>query len=126
MLYRLFRLPVDQDIALLHSISLINNDLFYCFFLATAYGKGVYFAKNASYSAQDLYSPRDDSGRKRMYLCRVLTGDYTKGNFSIIESPIKGNDKRYHSVVDDVKNPLIFVIFKDTQAYPDYLITFTS
>jgi poly [ADP-ribose] polymerase 10/14/15 len=32
----------------------------------------------------------------------------------------------YDCVVDDIKNPLEFVIFNDTQAYPAYIITFTT
>ena len=30
----------------------------------------------------------------------------------------------YDSVVDNVGNPYIFVVFYDPQAYPEYLITF--
>ena len=30
----------------------------------------------------------------------------------------------YDSVVDNIANPSIFVVFYDAQAYPEYLITF--
>lgn len=30
---------------------------------------------------------------------------------------------RYDSVTDDITKPSMFVIFNDTQAYPEYLIT---
>lgn len=30
---------------------------------------------------------------------------------------------RYDSVTDDINKPTMFVIFNDTQAYPEYLIT---
>ena len=30
----------------------------------------------------------------------------------------------YDSVVNNVQNPSMFIIFNDTQAYPDYLVTF--
>jgi hypothetical protein len=33
---------------------------------------------------------------------------------------------RYNSVVDDEETPSIFVVFKDYQAYPTYLIEFET
>ena len=91
------------------------------------YGKGVYFAQDASYSARDQYSPRDTNNHKCMFLAKVLVGDYTIGNSNCITPPPKSVNglELYDSVVDNVKNPSIFVIFADAQAYPDYLITFT-
>ena len=61
-----------------------------------------------------------------MYLVRALTGVFTLGNSSMIVPPYKdaANFKEYDSVVDDVSNPGIFVIFSDALVYPDYLITF--
>lgn len=61
-----------------------------------------------------------------MYLCRVLTGDYTLGKQNMIVPPAKGAIavQKYDSVVDNTGNPSMFVIFHDTQAYPEYLITF--
>ncbi|XP_038202663.1 protein mono-ADP-ribosyltransferase PARP14-like [Arvicola amphibius] len=94
---------------------------------ATYYGKGTYFAVNASYSADDTYSRPDANGKKYMYYVRVLTGNYTKGNASLIVPPPR--DPRnptdlYDTVTDDDKNPSLFVVFYDNQAYPEYLITF--
>ena len=61
-----------------------------CFlFAATAYGDGVYFAKDAKYAARDQYSPRDSRGHKHMYLAKVLTGEYTKGRSGMKEPPAK-------------------------------------
>ena len=92
------------------------------------HGMGVYFAKGAKYSANDRYSPRDDgSGHKHMYLAKVLVGEYTKGVKGMKEPPPKDpNDEtiKYDSAVDDVKTPIMFVVFYDGQAYPEYLITF--
>ena len=44
----------------------------------------------------------------------------------LIDAPLKPGSStlRYDSVVDDDKDPGIFVIFRDTQSYPEYLITF--
>ncbi|XP_063354462.1 protein mono-ADP-ribosyltransferase PARP14-like isoform X2 [Pelmatolapia mariae] len=93
---------------------------------ATYYGNGTYFAVNASYSAQDIYSKPSPNGEKFMYVCRVLTGDFTLGQQGMIVPPAKGtiSTDLYDSVVDTNPNPTIFVVFHDTQAYPEYLITF--
>nr|XP_045004395.1 protein mono-ADP-ribosyltransferase PARP14 [Jaculus jaculus] len=94
---------------------------------AVYYGKGTYFAVNASYSADDTYSKPDVNGKKYMYCVRVLTGDYTVGNQSLIMPPSR-NPKNptdlYDTVTDNVQRPNLFVVFYDYQAYPEYLITF--
>ncbi|XP_029610115.1 protein mono-ADP-ribosyltransferase PARP14-like [Salmo trutta] len=93
----------------------------------TAHGVGVYFAVNASYSANPRYTPPDASGHRRMYVARVLTGRYTLGDptmrFTPRRSPTDSAD-RYDSLVDNLQRPSMFVIFHDDQAYPEYLITF--
>ena len=94
---------------------------------ATACGRGVYFAKDAQYSARDIYSPPDRNGHKHMYLAKVLTGVYTKGSSDMREPPAKDRTNeaaKFDSTVDDVNDPHIFVVFFDGQAYPEYLITF--
>ncbi|KAF6717731.1 Poly [ADP-ribose] polymerase 14 [Oryzias melastigma] len=92
---------------------------------ATAYGRGVYFALNADYSAKE-FSPADPSGLKRLYVARVLTGRYALGKSSYVSPPPRGSDPtdRFDSVVDNLQSPTKFVIFHDDQAYPEYLITF--
>ena len=89
------------------------------------YGNGVYFAKNASYS---LGYSGDSTGYRCMYVAKVLVGQYTTGARGM-KAPPSRNDQRnpgllYDSVVNDVDNPSIFVIFSDHQCYPEYLITF--
>ena len=95
-------------------------------FSATMYGNGVYFARDASYSAQSKYSPPDGNGSRYMYLARVLVGEYAAGRQGMITPPAKGSDATdaYDSVVDSPGNPKIFVVFYDSQCYPDYLVTF--
>lgn len=93
---------------------------------ATAFGQGVYFAVKSSYSFLDTYSPPNANGQKFIFIARVLTGDFTQGKHDMRAAPLRqGSDmpERYHSVVDNVKEPGVFVIFNDTQAYPQYLIT---
>ncbi|XP_058411896.1 protein mono-ADP-ribosyltransferase PARP15-like isoform X1 [Diceros bicornis minor] len=95
---------------------------------AAVYGNGTYFAVDASYSANDKYSRPDSSGRKHIYVVRVLTGVYTRGHAGIITPPSKNPDDTtdlYDSVVDDRQHPKLFVVFSDNHAYPEYLITFT-
>ncbi|XP_041663634.1 poly(ADP-ribose) polymerase family member 14-related sequence 1 isoform X2 [Cheilinus undulatus] len=93
---------------------------------AACYGNGTYFAINASYSASNTYSKPNQNGEKFMYLCRVLTGDYTLGRQNMITPPTKGpvSVQKYDSVVDNTTRPTMFVVFNDIQAYPEYLITF--
>ncbi|XP_026127707.1 poly [ADP-ribose] polymerase 14-like isoform X1 [Carassius auratus] len=94
---------------------------------AAAYGNGTYFALNASYSSSDTYSVPNTQGQKYMYFCRVLTGDYTKGQTGMIVPPAKNpNCDQYDTVVDNSNAPTIFVVFRDDNAYPEYLITFTN
>lgn len=55
----------------------------------------------------------------------VVTGFYTRGNQSYVEPPLINPNrmKLYDSVVDDIHNPEIFVIFNREQALPLYLLT---
>ena len=96
------------------------------FFSATVYGMGTYFARDADYSARSTYSPTDTQGHKHMYLCKILVGDFTVGNRNMIAPPNKpGSQDVYDCTVDNAQDPSIFVIYHDTQAYPEYHITFT-
>ncbi|XP_029931738.1 protein mono-ADP-ribosyltransferase PARP14-like isoform X2 [Myripristis murdjan] len=91
------------------------------------YGRGVYFAVEAQYSARG-YSPRDSSGLKRLYRARVLTGRYTVGNLSMKAPPPRSATDPtdcFDSLVDNQQQPSMFVIFHDDQAYPEYRITFS-
>ncbi|XP_060752895.1 uncharacterized protein parp10 [Tachysurus vachellii] len=93
---------------------------------ATAYGQGVYFAVKSAYSFSDTYSPPNADGHKFIFVAKVLTGDFTQGKHDMRTAPLRqGSDipVRFHSVVDSMKEPSLFVIFNDTQAYPQYLIT---
>ena len=92
----------------------------------TVYGQGIYFARDASYSVN--YAPANWQGMKRIYLVRVLTGEFTSGSNAMIVAPPKDpNDPTvpFDSVVDNTSSPSIFVVFYDADAYPEYLITYT-
>ena len=79
---------------------------------------------NSGYSCR-YATPRPD-GKKRMYLAQVLTGEYTRGSkdYRVTPDNPKQSGLQFDSLVDNVRNPEIFVIFVDSQAYPKYLITF--
>ena len=95
---------------------------------ATFYEDGVYFWTSAIYSARPMYSPADSNGCSYIYLYRVLTGKYTKGEKGLKEPPEKDEKNlgdRYDSVADNTSdNPNLFVVLSDTQAYSEYLIIF--
>lgn len=95
---------------------------------ATAYGKGTYFSTESSYS--NSYARKDISGRQRMFVAEVLTGDYCKGNDSMVDAPQNySTGELYDSVVDQCGmyyTPTIYVVFRDWSAYPSYVITYTS
>ena len=91
---------------------------------ATRYGKGAYFARHAEYSMR--YAVSDKYGIKRMFLCRVAVGDWCMGKNGQLTPDCKPEktDELFDSTVDDIANPSIFVVYHDTQVYPEYLVTF--
>lgn len=100
-------------------------------FLITAanFGNGAYFAVNANYSANDVYSKPDANGRKYMYLVRVLVGEYSlgkKGSITPARKNLSNAVDLFDSSTDNMTHPSMFIIFNDIQAYPEYLITFTK
>ncbi len=111
------------------TISKINRNAFnrsYCGKNATAYGQGVYFAVNASYSIDDTYARPDQQGYKYMYLARVAVGEFCVGNNSMRVPPAQpGTDELlpYDTTVNRMGQPDMYVAFHDAQAYPEYLIT---
>lgn len=112
-------------LALLMITVLPISDIFFLL-SATVYGQGVYFAVKSALSLNDRYSPPNADGHKFVFVSRVLTGDYTKGCRSMKTAPLKESGDmpfRYDSVTDNMDNPEMFVIFNDTQAFPEYLIT---
>jgi len=97
----------------------------------TRYGKGCYFARDASYSAdldqdkREKYSPPNPEGFQFVILCRVLVGDYCRG-FEKTTMPdyIADGTRRYDSTVDRKEDPSIFVTYHDPQVYPEYIVKF--
>ncbi|XP_074438028.1 protein mono-ADP-ribosyltransferase PARP12-like isoform X1 [Larus michahellis] len=107
----------------IHAICQQNFDWRICGLHGTVYGKGSYFARDASYS--DNYCT-EDLHTKTMFLARVLVGEFTPGTSSYIRPPLKDNQNFYDSCVNCSSNPSIFVIFEKQQIYPEYLIEYTD
>ncbi|XP_050970592.1 protein mono-ADP-ribosyltransferase PARP15-like [Labeo rohita] len=92
---------------------------------ATIYGHGTYFAVNASYSANATYAIPATDGTQLMFVARVLTGYHAQGQADMKTPPVRvAPDHHYESLVDNMQNPSMYVVFHDCQAYPEYLITF--
>ncbi|XP_076841984.1 protein mono-ADP-ribosyltransferase PARP12-like [Brachyhypopomus gauderio] len=108
------------DPSVIDAICEQNFDWRICGLHATVYGKGSYFARDASYS--DSYSNSENSS-KRMFVARVLVGSYTGGHNKLVRPPASPNGF-YDSCVDNVTNPSIFVIFEKYQVYPEFIIEY--
>lgn len=60
-----------------------------------------------------------------MYQAKVITGHYCVGKKGMRYLPERITGINYDSAVDPAPKPTEFVIFNDTQAYPEYCIEFT-
>ncbi len=60
--------------------------------IAAVFGKGVYYAANASYSFQDKYSTPDKDGNKHILVCSLLIGHTIKGQKDMKIAPNLPND----------------------------------
>lgn len=93
---------------------------------AAAYGNGVSFARDSSYSAHAQYSKANANGDKFILQCRVIVGgELFQGVKGLRAAPYNYNTTtQYDCVVDNVANPSIFVTFHDAGAYPEYIIKY--
>eukprot|EP00062_Callorhinchus_milii_P006503 gi/632947101/ref/XP_007888888.1/ PREDICTED: poly [ADP-ribose] polymerase 12 [Callorhinchus milii] len=100
-----------------------NFDWRICGAHGTLYGKGSYFARDASYSHNFCKSTQST---RIMFVARVLVGQFTKGSSSFLRPPCKDGTTTsfYDSCVDDNSNPSIFVVFEKHQIYPEYIIEY--
>lgn len=95
---------------------------------ATRFGRGSYFARDASYSHR--YARKDTHGLRHMFVAKVLVGSCTEGQANYRTPPPKNPDDPgsdlYDSCVDNQLNPSIFVIFDTDQLYPEYIISYST
>jgi poly [ADP-ribose] polymerase 10/14/15 len=90
----------------------------------TMYGKGVYFAVNSKYSLD--YTTLNTRGERHMFLCRVLVGEYCLGREDQPTPDVRTGTELYDSTVNNLQAPTIYVTYNDSQAYPEYIVTFTK
>jgi poly [ADP-ribose] polymerase 7/11/12/13 len=92
--------------------------------VGTKFGKGSYFARDASYSKSYC------RGGNKMFVVQVIVGEFTVGQPHFTRPPAKDStlplsrQQLFESCVDNKDNPSIFVVFDRHQAYPEYLIEF--
>ncbi|NXV86975.1 PAR12 polymerase, partial [Calonectris borealis] len=102
-----------------------NFDWRICGTHGTMYGKGSYFARDASYSHGYCSS---HNGRYSMFVAHVLVGDFVQGKPEYRRPPPRASNSNrlYDSCVDDPTDPSIFVIFEKHQIYPAYILEYSS
>ena len=90
---------------------------------AGAYGNGIYFANNATYSHS--FTHRKQGGECQMFLGLVLVGDSVQaqpGQYRIPPNKPGSLTERYDSINNG--NAGHFIIYDNAKAYPGYLITY--
>ena len=89
------------------------------------YGKGTYFARDASYSLN--YSAKNSlNGVYTMFACKVICGESIIGDssYELKNWPKKENGLIYDSLVDNEWDKSIYVIHQNVRAYPMFVIHF--
>ena len=103
--------------------------MIYFDFFTARHGNGIYFAKDFHFSAYNRFSPPDQddtTSTKYVFMCKVMTGKFCKGNAGDNDPHIIDGVQMYDSAVNKMRGPRTFVIFHDAQAYPAYLRSFNE
>lgn len=90
---------------------------------STLWGPGTYFARDAKYVADGGFCAND--GPRKMLMCLLLAGMPCLGDpehQGVL--PFRQKPHRYHSAVDSLSSPEIYVTQQPGAAVPAYLITF--
>mmetsp|Transcript_68030 Transcript_68030/g.168059 ORF Transcript_68030/g.168059 Transcript_68030/m.168059 type:complete len:412 (-) Transcript_68030:108-1343(-) len=89
------------------------------------YGDGIYGMREASLAADDAV-PGDDGRTKQMLVVRAVIGRYCQGKHGMAgPSNLPGqNRKTFTSMVDNLAEPMVFVLQNPTYLYPAYLVTY--
>jgi hypothetical protein len=93
---------------------------------ATLWGSGTYFARDAKYVADGGFCGQPDiNGHRHMLMCLLMTGMPCLGDpqhKGVL--PFRKRPHRYHSSVDSLSSPEIYIVQHPGAAHPAYLITF--
>ena len=84
------------------------------------WGRGIYFAVNASYSDDYAYYDKVNKYRS-MFLSNVFVGN---PKFETDDRQITHPPKGYHSVTGITKGTTVYILYEDGLAYPGYLINY--
>jgi len=96
------------------------------------WGVGIYFAETAAYSHS--YSHDNDDGDHQIFYADVLVGQSVtlKSDQSLKKPPTKpgylqrSENETYDSVNGITYNTKVYIIYKNEQVYPKYLITYSG
>ena len=96
---------------------------------AGMWGKGNYFAVNASYS--DDYAHRRHDGTRatqQMFLAKVLTGRSIElqPDNTLCLPPIMQGNTRYDTVNGETNGSRVYITYSNDKAYPFYLISYNN
>ena len=86
----------------------------------------MYFSINSCYADDFARRAADENGYRWMFLVEVITGQFALGKKNMVAAPQLPNstDTLYDSVVDNLEYPTMYIVFKDTAAYPLYILTY--
>ena len=89
------------------------------------WGKGAYFAVDAKQS--DNYASASDEGYRFMFVTRVLAGRCAQGTKGMQRPPPmdpSNPNELADTVVDNPQSPRIYVVFRNQQIYPEFLVQY--
>jgi hypothetical protein len=97
------------------------------------WGMGIYFAVNAQYSLSG-YAFKNKVGTRSIFYVRVALGDDIDrpSDRSYKIPPEKQSTSRifavdrYDSIKGNIGGSDIYIVYENSRAYPDYLITFEN
>lgn len=82
------------------------------------YGKGVYFARDAAYSANPTYAEPDTRGHQYIMACRIVIGEYCAGRKDALTPDIR--DPKSHLLYDST----VGLLGNDTMSTPSIFVTY--
>ena len=94
-------------------------------FCAGTWGQGIYLARMAQYSNSSQFVHIDPSGNRVLLLVKARLGDpyISHGDRTLRLPPEKpDSDDRYDSVCNPGKS--IYIVYKNSKVYPQYLIKY--